>query len=356
MLPLKDHLQNLRRIKNTDESRLKYLRLDKNENILPLPPAILKKMQKQITADFLASYPETVSLYKKIAKHERCSPDNVYLSSGSDGAIKSVFEAFVRPGDKVLLPSPSYAMFYVYAKMFQADLKEVFYKEDLSLDIGRLVRMIDEERPRLVCIANPNSPTGTIVERGTLRHIIEKAGAVGAVVLMDEAYYPFYPHSCASLIRRYPNLVVTRTFSKAYSLASARLGFALGHKDMIDCLLKTRPMYETNAFAVRFAEIMLDNKGFVKRSLKELAKGKRHLEKGLKKAGFTFFKSYANFVLIDLGSRQRAAAITQALKKKGLLVKDGFGGPLERCLRLNTGNVAQMRRFLKVFLAAARKK
>ena len=164
MLPLKEQLRSLVRIKNSEESRLGYLRLDKNENILPLPAALIKKLRTQISSDFVSAYPEVDVLYKKIAKQEHCSPNNIYLSAGSDGAIKAVFEAFVDKGDKVLMLSPTYAMFYVYAKMYQVDLKEIFYNEDLSLHVGNVLRAIEEQRPKLICVANPNSPTGTVIE------------------------------------------------------------------------------------------------------------------------------------------------------------------------------------------------
>ena len=348
MLPIKKHLSRLVRIKNSDESRLEYLRLDKNENLIPLPSRVLARFKKALSADFVSAYPEPGTLYKKLAKHVGCKPENLYLTSGSDGAIKSVFEAFVEANDKVLLVSPSYAMFYVYVKMFQAELVEVKYAADLSLSVEKILTQIESTNPKLICIANPNSPTGTIVSPEDLWKVIESAHQKNAVVLIDEAYYLFYPQTCAGLIEQYPNLVVTRTFSKAFGLASARFGFAVGSTEMIECLHKTRPMYETNAYAVKFAEIMLDHVDVVKKSIREALKGKRFLERELKKMGLSYFKNYSNFVLIDVGSKEKAITIEKALKKNKILSKGGFDFPLERCLRINIGSVWQMKRFLKV--------
>jgi len=347
MLPLKENLKNLIRVQNSIESRLGYLRLDKNENILPLPSSLLKKFQKQITSDFVSAYPEAGNLYEKIAKHEKCSPHNIYLSAGSDGAIKSVFEAFIEPGDKVLILSPTYAMFYVYAKMFGAELKEIFYEKDLKLSLENIFSVIQSFRPKLICLANPNSPTGTVIESSDLARIIAIASRIQAVILVDEAYYLFYPQTCSSLIYQYPQLVVTRTFSKAFGLASARLGYALGQAPLIACLQKTRPMYETNAYALRFAEIILDHSNFFMAMIKECVKGKKFIEKELKQLGLKYFKSYANFILIDFGTKDKALAMTQALKKNKILVKAGFEPPLEGCLRFNIGSVKQMDIFLK---------
>jgi len=350
MLPLKKHLSTLIRIPTPDESRLEYLRLDKNENIIPLPLKILSEFKKALTADFISAYPEPGTLYKKLARHVGCKLENLYLSSGSDGAIKSVFEAFVEIDDKVLLLGPTYAMFYVYVKMFQAESVEVKYAADLSLPVEKILSQIESAQPKLICIANPNSPTGTVMKPEDLRQVMALARQKNAVILIDEAYYLFYPETCAGLINEYSNLVVTRTFSKAFGIASARFGFAVGSREMIECLQKTRPMYETNAYAVKFAGIMLEYTDVVKKNIREALKGKRFLERELKNMGLSYFKSYANFVLIDVGSKDKAIATEKALKQKKILAKGGFGFPLERCLRINIGSVGQMKRFLKVLI------
>jgi histidinol-phosphate aminotransferase len=352
-LPVKKQLNSLYRTLNPKEERLKFLRLDKNENLVPLPADFLKQLKKELTAEFISAYPETGRLYDDVAKYAGCKPENIYLTQGSDGAIKSVFEAFVEPGDAVVMVSPTYAMFYVYAKMFQAKLHEVMYESDLSLSIGKIKELIQKVRPKLVCIANPNSPTGTVIEPGQLEEIIKLTGKIGGIILMDEAYFHFYNESCVPLIGKYPHLVVTRTFSKALGLASARLGFAAAGEELIRCLHKTRPMYETNAYAVKFAELILRRPDIVRRNVKEALKGKAYLEKQLQKLGVGFFKSYANFVLIDVASAQRAQLIVDFLKENKIIAKAGFKeDPLTRCLRINIGMVSHMKKFLSVFKKA----
>ncbi len=353
-IELKKGLQGLERVRNAQVPRLGYLRLDKNENLVPMPPKLLATLRKQLTSDFISAYPETDVLYTKLAKYLGCSTKNLYLSAGSDGAIKSVFEAFVSPLDTVLLVSPTYAMFYVYAKMFEVQLKEIFYQQDLTLSSDKIIEAINTLKPKLVCIANPNSPTGTIIEPRELEKIIEVASQDNAIMLIDEAYYPFYSKTCLPLIPKYPNLIITRTFSKAFGLASGRLGFAVGGEDIIGCLFKTRPMYEANAFAIRFAEIILDNKTFIKRNLEESKKGKKFLETSLRKLGVKFFETHANFINIDVGSRERAVAITQALYQKKIIIKSDFGAPLQNCIRINFGTVKQMKTFIHHFKGALR--
>ena len=346
-LDVKESLKNLKRVSNADRSRLDYLRLDKNENILSWPAKIRAKLYKELSADFISAYPEVDILYNKLAKRLGVKKENIFLTAGSDAAIKAVFEVFVKPGDHILTVSPTYAMFYVYAKMFAADLKEIFYDENLSLAVNKIKEEIARVRPKLVCIANPNSPTGTVIAEKELEEIIALCSRQGSVILMDEAYYMYYPKTTAHLIGRYDHLVITRTFSKAFGLASARLGYALGSPTMIGYLAKTRPMYETNAYALKMGEIILDNFDAVRANLKLSLAGKKYLETELKKLDLPFFKSHANFVLIDLGSKDIALKVAEELKKKKILVKTGFGGsPLERCIRVNIGHPKQMKLFI----------
>ena len=350
MLPAKKHLIDLERVKNFTGTRSGYLRLDKNENITGFPDEFIDMLKREVSSDFLTAYPEVEPLYEKISKWLGCRKDSIYISSGSDAAIKSVFEVFVEPGDKIIILSPTYAMFNVYADMFQADLTEIGYSENLSISVKDLTEAIEKLKPKLLCIANPNSPTGTVMQRGEIQRIIEVAAAQNSIMLLDEAYYLFCPITAIDLIEQYPQLIVTRTFSKALGLASARLGLAVSHPETAALLHKVRPMYETNAFAVRFAEIVLDNYDLVEKNIKEMVKGKEFLERELGKLGISYFKSYTNFMLIDVGSRERSIAIQKTLYEKKILIKGGFrDNVLNRCIRVSIGNVGQMRVFLDGF-------
>lgn len=350
MLPVKEHLKNLERSQNLTEARTKFLRLDKNESILGFPPEFLEILRREIAPDFVNSYPELVPLYEKIARWVGCSRENIYITAGSDAAIKATFEVFVEPGDKVALLSPTYAMFYVYTRMFQGQLIEISYKEGLSLSTEDILRVIEKHIPKLICIANPNSPTGTILPQKGLRDVIESVVKRELIILLDEAYYLFYPKTVISLINDYPGLVVTRTFSKAMGLASVRLGFAAAHPETIKYLQKVRPMYETNAFAVKLGELILDNLYIVEKNLGELRKGRDYLEKGLDKIGIPYLKSYASFLLIDVGSFERSLQIGNALYQKKILIRSGFKDDvLKKYIRVTIGSVEQMKLFLENF-------
>ena len=352
MIPVKEHLKHLRRTQNP-VARAGYLRLDKNESIIGFEKELVASLRKEITSDFLTAYPEVNTLYQKIARWLGCTQENIYITAGSDAAIKAMFEVFVEPGDAVALLSPTYAMFYVYTKMFQGRLIEIHYKEGLSLSAEDILDVIYKHRPKLICIANPNSPTGTILPQEDLKNVVDVAARQNSVVLLDEAYYLFYPISSIDLIYDYPNLVITRTFSKAMGLASARLGFAAGHTDIIKYLQKVRPVYETNAFAIRFAELILDSPDLIEKNVRETMRGKKYLEDELNKLGIPYFKSYTNFILIDVGSFERSVQIGDALYQKKILIRSGYNDDvLRNCIRVTIGSVKQMEFFKEKFKEA----
>lgn len=347
-LPIKEHLKKVKRVKNSTVKRLDHMRLDKNEGLAVFPPEIIDAFREEITPDFLTAYPEVDSLQGKIADQLGLGKDNIFVTAGSDAGIKAAFEVFVRKGDKVMLLDPTYAMFYVYAGVFEAELIKIRYDKNLVLDAGEISRIVEEHKPKLICIANPNSPTGTILSPEEMEKIASSTFDEGSVLLIDEAYYPFYPVSAVNLIGKYPNIIVTRTFSKAMSLASARAGFAVAQAGMIEALQKVRPMYETNAFAVKFAELIMDNPDMIDKNLKEVTSAKKYVEGRLEELGLKYFKSYANFMLIDVGSFERSVKIGRALMDRKILIKSAFSDEnLKRCVRISIGSIEEMKRFIK---------
>lgn len=346
-IQVKTHLIDIQRVKNPSGGRSSFLRLDKNENTIDFSNELMEIFKNQITPEFLSTYPELDNLYKKIADYLSLKEENIYIASGSDAVIKSAFEVFIGKGDKVALLDPTYAMYYVYREIFQAEPVNIGFKADLSQDLEDILDLIGKEKPKLICLANPNAPTGTVIQQDNLKKIIDLCLRNDAVVLIDEAYYPYYPHSAISLISDYPNLIISRTFSKAMGLASSRLGFAAGSKEIIDCLHKVRPMYETNAFAARFGEVILDNYHVIEKNIAEVSEAKAYLEKELDSLGLPYFKSYANFILINTASPKKALWLKDEMKKKKILITAGFKYfPLENCIRVTVGSKAQMKHFI----------
>lgn len=347
MIPVKKHILNIQRIGNP-ELRGSYLRLDKNENIIGFDKDMLEIFKNQITSDFLTAYPELSVLRRKIANFLAVNEKNVYITAGSDAGIKSAFETFVERGDSVALLHPTYAMYYIYTDMFQGNLVRINYKKDLSLTAKDVIEVISKHKPKLLCMANPNAPTGTVIPPEGIKEILDVCSPNETIVLIDEAYYPFYPVSSVDFIRQYPNLIVTRTFSKAMGLASTRLGLVVGQEEIIDYLHKVRPIYEANAFAAKFAEIVLDNYQIVEKNLREVNAAKDYLYGQLDGLNIPYHRSYANFVLINAGSRERSVKIGKELYEKRILIKSGFkDGLLDDYIRVSIGSREQMKIFIE---------
>ena len=324
------------------EGRGGKLRLDKNENVAGLPEELIQDALSTLTAESIAIYPEVQPLYNKLAESLGVGVGNLMLAAGSDPAIKSLYELFVGEGDTVVLPKPTYAMFHVYAGMFGAEAVNIQYGADLSLDQDAILDAISPD-VQMVAIANPNSPTGTIVDEGFLRRVVEKAQSAGVVALIDEAYYPFYSGTMLPYVNEYDNMVVTRTFSKAYGLAGLRLGYVAGSEGLIDLLKKVRPMYEVTGLAVHFGCYILDHMDAVDTYVKQVDEGKRYLAGEMANLGFETHPTHANFMHVRIPDEALRATITEGLAAQDILITGSQGPPLQDSIRISLGPVGQMR-------------
>ena len=345
----KKHLLELDRVVNESLERSSFFRMDKNENLEGFSDEVIFKIREIITSDFLTAYPEVNPLYSKLADHLRTDKKNIFLTSGSDAGIKATFEVFVEPGDEVIIIHPTYAMYYVYSKMFKARLLKVCFDEKVTLSPNQLIDKISPST-KLICIANPNSPTGTIIPNKDLENIIAVASKNNSLVLIDEAYYQFLGNSMACLINDYNNLIISRTFSKAFGLASARLGYIVSNFDIISHLHRVRPMYEVNSFAVALGLYLLNNPNLVESHVKEIGRSRKWIERELSKSGFRTLPGHANFILINVGGKERAQKIAEDLYKEKIVIKGGFNDPcLQSYIRVGLGSLKQMEYFLKIF-------
>ena len=188
--------------------------LDKNECADPKMNRIVLQCLSEISEEAIFTYPDLDILYKKIAKFAGTLPENILLSAGSDGAIRACFESCIDPGDKIVLSRPTFAMYEIYSKIYGATVTWLDYEKSSDgpiLNAEKVVSVIKKIKPKLVCLPNPDSPTGTVFSLDDLRKIIDMAQDVGALILIDEAYHPLYQETVAPWINEYNNLVVVRS-------------------------------------------------------------------------------------------------------------------------------------------------
>jgi histidinol-phosphate aminotransferase len=318
------------------------LRLDFNESTCGCSPRVIQALSACLRPDGLSAYPEYSESIRALAKFFGVSDSELIMTNGTDEAIQLVVNTFVDDGDEVVLLRPSYAMYRFYAELAGASLLEVPYRmSDLAFPMDEFLQSI---RPstRLAIIANPNNPTGTGLDADGIIKILEKCPATA--ILIDEAYFDFLGITALPLIARYPNLFVSRTFSKAHGLAALRVGCVFSNSKNISHLHKGQSPYSVNALAAAAARAAVEDTSHVETFVAEALKARELLYAGLERLGISYFKSCANFVLLNVGNRCRE--IRDRLRERGILIRDR-SYELPGCVRVTVGTRPQMEQFLE---------
>jgi len=293
--------------------------LDKNENLDPALSAVLREVLDSIPDSVLGTYPEAGELYRKLARWAAVSPQSLLLTPGSDGAIRLTYEAFVEPGDGVIHTFPTFAMYPVYSRMFGALTRTIEYRRVGGvprLDPTEIVEALREHRPKLLCLPNPDSPTGAVLPPDVLREILSACEQSGSVLLLDEAYHPFYDWTAVPWTRDSENLVVARTFAKAWGAAGLRIGYAVGNPSIIALLHKMRPMYEVSTLAVECMSRMIDRSAEMIQSVARIKAGKALFAEAMRMLDFGVLPGEGNFSHVAFG--ERAGEVHAALAGKVL--------------------------------------
>jgi histidinol-phosphate aminotransferase len=297
------------------------LRLDFNENTLSPSPKVLERL-RQITAEELTKYPEREGIERIAAAHFALQADQVLLTNGVDEAIHLVCAAFLEEEDEALISTPTFFMFEVSARMMTAHLSRVQADASLEFPYNRFLAAITP-RTKLIIIASPNNPTGAVVARDRLLAIC--AAAPQAVVLVDEAYYHFFGETLFADVGRVPNLLVARTFSKAYGLANLRIGLLAGNAELIKYVRKVSSPYNVNGVALDCLPVALADDQYVAWYAEQVNAGRVRMMDGLRELGVDFFPSHANFVLMKIGAKH--AELVSAMRARGVLLRDRSSDP-----------------------------
>ena len=320
--------------------------LGRGECIDPELNVLLESLLGQVPRHALFAYPTPGPLYRKLASHLSVPAERLLLTRGSDGAIKAVFEAYIERGDRVVLTKPTYQMYGVYAQMFGAQVHGVAYSTRNMrphLDASELVETIAMVKPKLVGLPNPDNPTGFAFSSNDMRAIVEAAGEAGALMMVDEAYYPFLDQTTIDWVDEYDHLIVARTFSKAWGMAGLRLGFTVAQPDITAMLNKVRTMVEADGLSIALAGLMLDHEAEVNVSLERLKQGRAFFAAEMQAMGFFTIETPCNFVHVDFGGKRKA--VEAALK--GVASYRVFPvPPLENFLRFTTTTIEQFGRVI----------
>jgi histidinol-phosphate aminotransferase len=311
-------------------------KLASNENPLGPSPLAVEAMRRQLNG--LNLYPNGgLDLRRTLAEKFDLKPENVIAGSGSEGIMSGIIRTFLCDDDEVLTTDAAFIGFQVLARSRGVKYRTVPYR-DWHYDLPALAAEITEHT-KIVYLANPNNPTGTIFTRHEFdsfyRHVPERV-----LIILDEAYFeyakdnPRYPDS---MHYRYDNVITLRTFSKIYGLAGIRIGYGFAHEDLISNLLKVKLPFEPSTLAQAAGMGALADKEFLHRSLELNARGLRLLTDSFRGMGLEVVPSDANFVMLPLGSAEEARSLTEGLLREGVIVRPLGGFGLPQCIRISTG-------------------
>jgi histidinol-phosphate aminotransferase len=317
------------------------LRLDFNENTVGCSPKVVEFLRAKLCEEQLSIYPEYTRVKPALAAFFQVAPDQLLLTNGTDEAIQVLVNTYIDDEAEVVVMRPSYAMYRFYSELAGARITEIDYTPPtLAFPLKELVNSITPAT-RAILVSNPNNPTGTSIDIASVKEILDHAPQ--AAVLIDEAYYEFSGRTALPLISDYPNLFVSRTFSKVYGMAAMRIGCLFSQAANVEYLHKSQSPYSVNMLAALAAEAAIHDTEYVANYVREALAARELLRKGLEKLGIEQAPSSANFILGYFGSR--AIEVRDALREKAILVRDRSyeipGG-----VRITAGTREQARRVL----------
>ncbi|MFH1772671.1 MAG: histidinol-phosphate transaminase [Candidatus Omnitrophota bacterium] len=319
--------------------------LDRNERVIPFSKDIIDDILNSIPKHAFNAYPDPESFYSALSESFNITKDKFYVTNGITEGIRVVFETLVSPGDKVVTISPTYPMYKVYSDIYQANLCEVKFRDDLTLSFNELYSSIDGNT-KVVFLPNPNLPIESVFNIEELKRLAKKCLESGAVFVVDEAYAFFGARSAVPLIEEFDNLVVFQTFSKALGLAGIRLGYMVSNEENIEYLSKTRSLVESNAVSMAIGEYILKHPEITNDYVDSLNQGRKYIKEELSKMGFKYSGgSFTNGMLIFLNSEQETSELIEYLKKRNIYVRGSFGEPIKNCVRLTLGPTQAMEEF-----------
>ena len=346
MYYLDPRIENLYRIFDQNE-RKDYLRLDLNENPGGLPEDFVRTVLAGVTPQLVAQYPETKHFTEVLARHLGTDISHLCLVNGSAEGIRYIIQAFTSEGGRIVGVVPSYFMFQVYSEMYGRDFVKVPYEDDLTMDVNKIIGALTDDT-QLLILLNPNNPMGNVYTDEEFESLLEAAKQRQITVLIDEAYHYFYPGTFMKYALNDEHVFVTRTFSKLFSMAGCRLGYVAGWPEGIKMVQKMCTPHNTNAFAMTFAEAVLETPGILDGLIQKFNEGRAYLLEELDRHGYRHKGEAGNFVFIQ--PKTDAELVVSRMKsEKKILIKVYQGvGELGDCLRVTIGE----RRFMEQFMDA----
>jgi len=339
-------IEGLCRIFDQNE-RKDYLRLDLNENPGGLPQDFINTVLSGIDSQFVAQYPETLHFTEVLANHLGTDISHVCLVNGSSEGIRYIIQAFTSENGRIVGVVPSYFMFQIYSEMYGRNFVKVPYEQDLSMSVDNIIQELTEDT-QLLILLNPNNPMGNVYSDEEFEKIMIAARKKQITVLVDEAYYYFYPNTFIRYALNEEHVFVTRTFSKLFSMAGCRLGYVVGWPEGVKLVQKLCTPHNTNAFAMRFAEAILETPGVLDSLISKYNEGRKYLIDTLDQNGYHHKGEAGNFIFIKPKTDAQSIVSRMKSEKKILIKVYPNVGEFGNCLRVTIGE----KKYMEIFIEA----
>ncbi|HHU63402.1 MAG TPA: histidinol-phosphate transaminase [Clostridiales bacterium] len=324
----------------------KVIKMASNENPLGCSPAAKKAVAGML--DHLEIYPDgnCTELRAKISDLFGLPPEHFLFGAGSDEILGLIAQTYINPEDEAIMAYPSFPRYETVTRVMDGKPVQVPLKNH-TLDLEGMARAITP-KTKVIWLCNPNNPTGTIYTAAQQRELLEKTPP-NVLVVLDEAYYEYvidddYPESVA-LLEEYPNIIILRTFSKIYGLAALRVGYAIGHPDMISDINRVRGPFNVNTASQVAALASLDDPDFVERSRQNNEQGKEYLYKAFESMGLEYIKTHGNFVMVDTGRHSKD--VFHDLLRMGIIVRTADIFDMDTWLRVTISTPEENREFIE---------
>lgn len=330
------------------ELKLKtVIKLASNEN--PLGPSRRATSAIKKALDTLNRYPDSQGFYvkRKLARFLNVKPTNILLGNGSDEIIDIIIKTFVEEDENIVTADITFVEYEIISRVIGRKIISVPLKY-FKYDVQAIKKRIDE-KTKLVFIANPNNPTGTYISKLEVAELLRNLPP-RAILVLDEAYdtfidVPDFPNSL-SYVREEKNVIILKTFSKAYGLAGLRIGYAVAGADFIAYMERARQPFNVNSLAQIAAIAALDDRKFLAQTRKVILEGKKYLYACLRELGIAYVPTVANFILIDVG--RDGLQVFKELLRYGVIVRDMKQYGLKNFIRVTIGTRNENARFIKV--------
>ena len=324
------------------------VRVGANESAFGVSPLARDAMNQALARISHYNDPESFDLRNALAERLEIDTRQICIGAGIDDLLGLAVRAFLGPGDVAVSSLGSYPTFHYHVAGFGADSHTVPYQEDGYNDLNALVDAANQTQAKLVYLANPDNPAGTWHSSSAIQTFLDRLPKDCAVIL-DEAYIEFAPAGTALPLEKMdPRIILMRTFSKAYGMAGARVGYAVAAAEIITAFDKVRLHFNVNLVAQAGALASLQDENFVNTVIQSVEEGRRDYEALGSKLNFPTLPSAANFVTFDAGSQPRAQAILDTLAQHGVFIRKPGTPPLDRCFRVTVGTPEERKAFAEI--------